>query len=334
MTSFHGNQDSDDFDVTLSKVDNNMNIIWEKEFDSDYRDGNSTLIATTDNNYFLTINRGKDMPGTDIEIIKFNSTGDTLFTKKIIGSESISCNDITKRNNNYIFTGSYLEDSTVPGYHGIEIIVSEFDLEGNFLWSNYYGDGSLYASRGSSIINDIDSGYIIGCSLDAQSFIGQKWVAGLLKIDENGNEQWIKRFPITARNANMGKVLQTSDRGYICCLDDNWVNTRIIKLDENGNVDIDDNTSTTLSDHRLKQNYPNPFNPTTKIRYQLAVNSEQLAEIVVYNTIGQEIWSSNPSSLNPNTCTFDGSKFNSGVYYYSLVVDGKKMDTKSMLLIK
>ena len=102
---------------------------------------------------------------------------------------------------------------------------------------------------------------------------------------------------------------------------------------------IGDNYELAITNYELKQNYPNPFNPVTKISYRLPektmhASSLRLAEIVVYNAMGQMVWSSNPSTLNPNTCTFDGSKFNSGVYYYSLVVDGKNMDSKAMLLIK
>ena len=104
------------------------------------------------------------------------------------------------------------------------------------------------------------------------------------------------------------------------------------------------NNESRIKNYELKQNYPNPFNPVTKIRYQLAVSSEQLAEIVVYNAMGQTVWSTPVGAKNllPGTAItnnhgyiqFDGSKFNSGIYYYSLVVDGKKMDTKSMILIK
>ena len=94
-----------------------------------------------------------------------------------------------------------------------------------------------------------------------------------------------------------------------------------------------------ITNYELKQNYPNPFNPLTRINYRLPVetmhaSSLQSAKIEVYNAIGQKVWSSNPLSLNPNHCIFDGSKFNSGIYYYSLVVDGERMDTKSMVLIK
>ena len=34
------------------------------------------------------------------------------------------------------------------------------------------------------------------------------------------------------------------------------------------------------------------------------------------------------------TVEFNGSLFNSGIYYYSLVIDGQKMNTKFMILVK
>ena len=92
-----------------------------------------------------------------------------------------------------------------------------------------------------------------------------------------------------------------------------------------------------IANYELKQNYPNPFNPITKISYQLSVNSDQLVEIVVHNSMGQQVWSSPVTrygSRVSGSILFDGSKFNSGVYYYSLVVDGRKIHTKSMVLIK
>ncbi len=114
-------------------------------------------------------------------------------------------------------------------------------------------------------------------------------------------------------------------------------------------VDIEGNYQLSIVNYQLKQNYPNPFNPVTKIRYHLPVetmhaSSLRSAEIVVYNAMGQSVWSTPVGAKNllPGTATtnnngsiiFDGSKFNSGIYYYSLIVDGKKIDTKTMVLIK
>ena len=93
----------------------------------------------------------------------------------------------------------------------------------------------------------------------------------------------------------------------------------------------------TIMNCELKQNYPNPFNPLTKINYTLAQFSDnQSIEIVVYNSTGQEVWSSGnlPFTIHNSPLYFDGSKFNSGIYYYSLFINDKKMDSKSMLLIK
>ena len=99
-----------------------------------------------------------------------------------------------------------------------------------------------------------------------------------------------------------------------------------------------DNDEWLMINGELKQNYPNPFNPITKISYQLAVSSKLLTEIVVYNAMGQMVWSSPVTryGISPvmGFILFDGSAFNSGIYYYSLIIDGKKIDTKSMILIK
>ena len=107
-------------------------------------------------------------------------------------------------------------------------------------------------------------------------------------------------------------------------------------LQTSTSVDIDEsNCELQITNYELKQNYPNPFNPVTKINYELRISNYELAEIVVHNSAGQKVWSSTiHSSLFTNHCTFDGSKFNSGIYYYSLVIDGKKIDSKSMVLIK
>ena len=92
-----------------------------------------------------------------------------------------------------------------------------------------------------------------------------------------------------------------------------------------------------ITNYELGQNYPNPFNPHTRINYELQITDYELAEIVVYNATGQKVWSS-PVTRYGSPVTdfilFDGSSFNSGIYYYSLVVDGKQLFTKKMVLIK
>ncbi|MBN2834975.1 MAG: T9SS type A sorting domain-containing protein, partial [Candidatus Delongbacteria bacterium] len=101
-----------------------------------------------------------------------------------------------------------------------------------------------------------------------------------------------------------------------------------------GMNDIDEQSGLVISNYVLNQNYPNPFNPTTNISYNIKNERYNFAEIVVYNVIGEKIWSSGNLKSSQFSVLFDGSKFNTGVYYYTLVVDRKNKVTKPMILIK
>jgi len=87
------------------------------------------------------------------------------------------------------------------------------------------------------------------------------------------------------------------------------------------------------SKYSLTQNYPNPFNPITKIRFDIARLGH--IKIVVFDVNGREIQMLVNESLKPGTyeTTFDGSKLNSGVYFYKITA-GDFTETKRMLLIK
>jgi len=83
----------------------------------------------------------------------------------------------------------------------------------------------------------------------------------------------------------------------------------------------------------LYQNYPNPFNPVTQIKFDLAETSD--VKLNVYNVSGQIVHQISSGSLGAgfHTVEFDGSKLNSGVYYYTLETEGKSV-TKKMILMK
>ncbi|MCC6551027.1 MAG: T9SS type A sorting domain-containing protein, partial [Ignavibacteriaceae bacterium] len=83
----------------------------------------------------------------------------------------------------------------------------------------------------------------------------------------------------------------------------------------------------------LGQNYPNPFNPSTKISYSIPVDG--IVTLKVYNLIGQEVANlvDNFQLKGGYTASFDASKLNSGVYFYTLSV-GDYSVTKKMMLLK
>ena len=83
----------------------------------------------------------------------------------------------------------------------------------------------------------------------------------------------------------------------------------------------------------LHQNYPNPFNPVTSIKFALAKAAD--VKLSVYNISGQKVaeLANGTKQAGIHSVDFDGSRFNSGVYYYTLEVNGKAF-TQKMILMK
>ncbi|MDO8550402.1 MAG: T9SS type A sorting domain-containing protein [Ignavibacteria bacterium] len=92
------------------------------------------------------------------------------------------------------------------------------------------------------------------------------------------------------------------------------------------------------SDFSLSQNYPNPFNPSTKISFNLPVESN--VTLKIFNVIGQEVMSLIHGNLNAGFHNLDlnASNLNSGVYFYTLEAQGNDgssfSEVKKMMLTK
>lgn len=77
--------------------------------------------------------------------------------------------------------------------------------------------------------------------------------------------------------------------------------------------------------------YPNPFSETATLSVVLSKNSD--VEVSIYNTVGQLVVSQKHSNLAPGrqNLIIDGSNLKSGIYFYSVVVNGEKI-TKKMII--
>ena len=83
----------------------------------------------------------------------------------------------------------------------------------------------------------------------------------------------------------------------------------------------------------LFQNYPNPFNPATKIKFDIAKQSN--AKIIIYDAVGREITVVLNEQLRAGTYSIDwnANNYPSGVYFYKLQTESYS-ETKKMMLIK
>lgn len=89
-----------------------------------------------------------------------------------------------------------------------------------------------------------------------------------------------------------------------------------------------------VNEYALEQNYPNPFNPITTISYALSHSGQ--VELSVFNIQGQIVQSlvNEKQDKGVHKAEFDASDLTSGMYIYSLKVDGKPVLSRKMMLLK
>lgn len=83
---------------------------------------------------------------------------------------------------------------------------------------------------------------------------------------------------------------------------------------------------------KLYQNAPNPFTEKTVIKYVIPENVQK-ASILIFNMQGT-LMKSYDNLSNKRELTINGGELEAGMYMYSLIVDGKEVDTKKMILSK
>ena len=84
---------------------------------------------------------------------------------------------------------------------------------------------------------------------------------------------------------------------------------------------------------KLYQNAPNPFNSVTTIKYALPEDVDN-AMLYVYNLQGTQKLAIEITERGENSINITASKLPAGMYIYTLIADGKEIDTKRMILTK
>ncbi|MBN8585211.1 MAG: agmatine deiminase family protein [Ignavibacteria bacterium] len=83
----------------------------------------------------------------------------------------------------------------------------------------------------------------------------------------------------------------------------------------------------------LHQNYPNPFNPVTKIKFDIAKNTN--VKLSIYDITGKEVLKITDAYMTAGSYSYqwNASGFASGIYFYRLDA-GNYSEVKKMILVK
>ena len=108
--------------------------------------------------------------------------------------------------------------------------------------------------------------------------------------------------------------------------------SKIVTSESNsvGNVTV---TGTENNIFSLAQNAPNPFNRSTTIRYSIPASVSN-AQIVLTNATGSTVKTFNLANKGSGAVTINAGELSAGSYNYTLIVNGKKQNSKQMILIR
>jgi len=140
---------------------------------------------------------------------------------------------------------------------------------------------------------------------------------------------------VTAKLDSTNRVLQSQIAN--CCNSSQGMkainNNKVIGATMNEAISnaINDNTSVNTAGAMLMQNIPNPFNQQTSIQYNVPVISQN-ASIMVFDLQGTLLKTIQITNSGSGAITINGNELKPGMFIYTLVVDGKIIDTKRMIL--
>ena len=99
------------------------------------------------------------------------------------------------------------------------------------------------------------------------------------------------------------------------------------------NEKINNAIDETVNNAALYQNTPNPFNQSTEIGYYIP-KTVHSANIYIYDISGVQQRNISISEREKGTVVLQASALRAGIYFYTLICDGKPIDSKQMILTR
>lgn len=199
--------------ILIIRIGFNGDTVWKKFYGQPgyayYHGGGGSMVKTNDGGYALGGAITDTSGNTNVLLVKFNNTDDTIWTKIYSDSNFFASSQCKQTiDGGYVLVGAI----TKPGPNS-DIFLIKTDSLGNLQWQRTYGVNFRHES-GNSVYVTNDGGYIL-CGSRRQS-IGIYSDVYIIKTDSAGNEQWSRIFGGAYRDG-AGSIIQTSDSAYVFC---------------------------------------------------------------------------------------------------------------------
>lgn len=223
------------FDVLIVKIDKYGNLLWMKNFQSQYNENAYRMISINDG--FLICGDTQNTPdrSTDALVIKVDLNGQILWKRNYGGRGGEIAYDIKPTGDgNYILSGAYSDPSTGKS----DVLIFTINSSGDLIWSKNLGgseDDLGYK------ISKTNNGYIIAGFTASYGAGGRD--AFLVKIDNFGNPLWYKTFGTSHNDeftdlilAENGDIIAVGYINQYFSLQFIYNDIFVIRTDSNGNL--------------------------------------------------------------------------------------------------
>ena len=338
--------------VYIIKVDSNGILKWQKTYGGGNNDIAYSILETTDKGFIIsgcTYSYGAG--DRDGYLIKTDSLGNSQWQKTYggVGNDGLIgvCRAI---DGNYLLSGWYNYNLINSNYTKPRLI--KIDNNGNIIWDKMFG-GNKVSGYFLTAVQLSDSTIVTYGGIN--DTLGLPNAGILLKTNSLGDSLWAREYRRTVgQDDYFNGFNTTNDGGFIMAgqvnqngtpsnTQDGW----LIKTDCLGADSITHyfgnscyNGSTTgikeiVIDYdvpNLMDNFPNPFDDLTVIPYYLP-DKVIAGEIVITDITGRVIQKYDLEKGAKNII-FNSSELGNGIYYYTMIVDGKTITTKKMVILK
>lgn len=314
------------YDMYIIKTDMNGNVQWKKVY---YRENEGADVALSvqqlsDGGYI--IGGFTQSSSWACYVIRTDSLGNTVWSNIYPGSWQSECYDIQAApDGGFILTGTESSFAT-----DTDVLIIKLNANGNLIWKKIYG--TIDADQGNSILQLQDGGYIVA----GMSAYSSSYDMYVVRTNFAGDSLWTTTIggsgddrAFSVESPQPGTFFVT---GWTWSYGQGLGDVYLVKLTESITENTENNS--VPRSIALYQNYPNPFNPNTLITYNLSDKSN--VKLKIYDITGKIISTLVDKNQNKGTyqVKFSSSNLPSGIYFYTLYVNGNIIDSKKMTLIK
>ncbi|MBS1514535.1 MAG: SBBP repeat-containing protein [Bacteroidetes bacterium] len=311
-------------DIIIAKCSSSGDSLWAWKYNGPGPSGSTsdfalkTAIDDTGNVYAACWSTN-ELGGGDFFTVKLTPFGDTVWTRRFnINNGGSGATDIGVDNAGNVY---------VTGLTSISNFTTiKYKNDGTFQWFRTL-QGVAFPYYPMQTLDTVGNIYV-GC----EKYRGSSTDILICKYNPNGEQVWTAVYPGTGNSlsAHAEKILVDKNNFvYVCGVK----SYSYLVLKYSQTVNIQNISEIIPESYSLYQNYPNPFNPNTKIRF--SIKTPGMVELIITDVNGREI-ERNSNFLNGGTYekTWEAGYYPSGIYFYSLYVNSKKIDSKKMVLLK